>query len=197
MLQQSPEYILHELNKEMANLYGRDNAQSRSMSAYLRRLTVTHRLAIEEFELLHEAYERAVLLISKGKVSHATNLVAYLKRIASNIAKEERRKTPFHHPINEESCTKDSLSDININSELDQLAEAMTRLDEPDRRLLTLKIIDNKSWKEIHQLWCKETQEKASISCLRKRKERALSKLRHLYHRNTPETLTLQGPWGS
>ena len=183
--------LLVRLNEAMAVLLSRQNASSRSVTAYLHNLKVRYRLGIDEFDLLHLAYERVVELIERDKVTYATHLTAYLKKVAFNIAREKQRQNPSYYPLNEEICP--ALEPDKINEELELVAKAMEQLEEKDRYLLTLKIVEQMSWDEIHQLWCQVyPDKKLSKSSLRKRKQRALTKLRHIYHgKNYPQTVSL------
>lgn len=181
MLSPNQKHLLDALDDAMIILLSRKNAQSRAVSAYLHKLTSGFQLNIEEFDLLHLAYERTRELITKGNVKNDVNLVAYLKKVASYIAYEKRRTTFFYYPLNEEIYC-DSICSVDIDHELEQVSYAMTQLSTEEQYLLHWKIVENFSWKEIHQLWIQRFQTKISIISLRKRKERALVKLRLIYH---------------
>lgn len=179
--------LLDALNEAMTTLLSRKSAQSSSVSAYLHKLKLSYKLDIDEFDLLHKAYERAVLLINADKVTYTANLVAYLKKIAFNIAREQRRQTVRCSSLNEEICSKAYPGSVDISDELNRVTTAMSQLDDQEKLLLHLRIIEQKSWKDICELWKQEYSEDVSITVLRKRKQRALVRLRHLYHGSVME----------
>lgn len=181
MLSPNQNRLLEALNDAMIILLSRKNAQSRAVSAYLHKLTLGFQLDIEEFDLLHLAYERTRELIAKGNVRNDVNLIAYLKKVASYIAYEKRRTVFYYYPLNEEIYC-DSNCNVDIDHEFAQVSQAMNQLSDEDQYLLHLKIVANLPWKVIHQLWIARFQKDISIPSLRKRKERALVKLRLIYH---------------
>ncbi|NET56134.1 MAG: sigma-70 family RNA polymerase sigma factor [Symploca sp. SIO2E6] len=76
----------------------------------------------------------------------------------------------------------DCNSNINADNQEESvhLHEALLQLPTEKRKLLSLRIVDDLSWKEIADYY-RERGEKISAATLRKRHQRALNSLRELY----------------
>ena len=138
--------------------------------------------------IINEAYLRGENSICK-KGQKISNYLAWLRRTCFNIIREISRKEVkslplLIEPIEESrgNYTDNHDRDFNLDREMMCVKLAFQILEPEDQELLNLKIVDGLSWKDIR----KELSLRGmnfTESALRKRKERALKKLRDHYHR--------------
>ncbi|MDY6901541.1 MAG: sigma-70 family RNA polymerase sigma factor [Cyanobacteriota bacterium] len=135
-------------------------------------------------EVINEAYLRGRRLIKNGE--RIDNPLAWIRVTSYNIIREysrERKKFSYL----EESWVEDKV-DLNlvpneeILSEFKRVNLAFNRLNEQDRELLQLKVIENLTWREIIKYLTKKGVFIDNEPKLRKRKHRALKMLRKIYH---------------
>ncbi|MEL6457435.1 MAG: sigma-70 family RNA polymerase sigma factor [Cyanobacteria bacterium J06621_15] len=135
-------------------------------------------------DVINEAYIRGTKLISTGQTIE--NPLAWIRVTSYNIIRElsrERKKSSYL----EESWVEDEVHSSNISNEeilfeFKRVNLAFNRLNEQDRKILRLKIIDNLSWREIMHNLQAEGIPIRNEATLRKRKHRALQSLRKIYH---------------
>lgn len=139
--------------------------------------------------IINEAYLRGENLIRK-KRQKISNYSAWLRRTCFNIIRELSRKEVKYLPLLAEPIQDSGKNDVNnvidydfdLDREMMCVKLAFQILEPDDQELLNLKIVDGLSWKEIR----KELSIRGihfTETALRKRKERALKKLRDNYHR--------------
>ena len=135
-----------------------------------------------EAYIINEAYLRGWDKILEEGV-RIKNPIPWVRKTCFNIIRELSRKEAKYCSIEtdifQEQESEDS--DFNLTKEIMFIKLAYQMLDPREREILNLKIVDGLSWKEIS----KEMNlrgDRVGESALRKRKERALKKLRNLYH---------------
>ena len=137
--------------------------------------------------ILGEAYFRATEKIRNGEVIN--NVPAFLNRVAFNIIREKRRchsridkidkkhieisKTNLHESI-------DSFSSAYKSEEVENLQAALHQISQDDLEILVLRIVKGLSWDEVRDHYLKKNQD-LPVSRLRKRGQRALTKLRQSF----------------
>lgn len=135
-------------------------------------------------EVINEAYLRGRKLIENGE--RIENPLAWIRVTSYNIIREYSRRSQRSLFL-EESWVEDEvnsnlISNEEILSEFERVKLAFNRLNEQDRELLQLKVIDNLSWREIIDYFINKYDFEGSEAKLRKRKHRALQSLRRIYH---------------
>jgi DNA-directed RNA polymerase specialized sigma24 family protein len=177
-------------NVEFIDLLHSKSSTGVSTFAFVRRCLAQFHLqnAFSEAYVLNEVYIRAhKTIVSKDmSILHVT---AWVKSTAYNVVRELKRERS-HLPIDEEtmgetfSYAKPVTEEI-LEQDLLLLHKALNELNSEDRRLIELKIIQDLSWQEIHVILVQEGIN-TELSTLRKRKERAIARLRKTYHRLNP-----------
>lgn len=163
------------------------NPDARLMYAFVRRALRAYHLegSYREAYVLNEALLRGVQKIREGKLIH--NSEAWLRSTCWNIVRElsrEQKKTiPLEETIEVEqpAAPSEGLEDNQIIA-----GQAYRLLDEMEQRLLTLKIVEDRPWSEIREILRAEGHGDHQLSSLRKRKERALTKLRKQFYALQP-----------
>jgi DNA-directed RNA polymerase specialized sigma24 family protein len=136
--------------------------------------------------VLNEAYVRGCRSIAEGK--RIKNTSSWLKGASYNIirewSREQRRTTPLqedHVEGVQELVRSEALED-----DLETLQIAFQCLPDKDQLLLNLKIGYGLSWKEVQEALKVVEKREVSETSLRKKKERALIKLRKKFHAIKP-----------
>ena len=137
--------------------------------------------------VINEAYLRGENSIRK-KGQKISSYLAWLRRTCFNIIRELSRKEVKCLPLliePAEECGTENVGDydfdFNLDREMMRVKLAFQILEPEDQELLNLKIVDGLSWKEIRKEFSLRGMN-FTESALRKRKERALKKLRNNYH---------------
>lgn len=135
-------------------------------------------------EVINEAYLRGTKLISNGEC--IDNPLAWIRVTSYNIIREYsrdiQRDLSFEESKGNYDNNSSSIPNEEILSELKRVKQAFNRLNEQDRELLQLKVIDNLSWREIIKYLKNKGALVKNEATLRKRKHRALQSLRKIYH---------------
>ncbi|BAZ39672.1 hypothetical protein NIES4101_56260 [Calothrix sp. NIES-4101] len=135
-------------------------------------------------EILSDAFMRGVERIERGE--QIENPLGWIRATAFNIIRERSRSQARVLQLEESWLESSPSSGVTPNEELTenfQLVEMALKMLNPDEQeLLTLKIIDNLSWKEIVEQYQERGFTDVSEGTLRKRKERILKRLRKIYH---------------
>lgn len=139
--------------------------------------------------VINEAYLRGQSAVNKGIRIH--NYVAWIRRTGFNVIRELYRiqlkfvspDTEFVQPNNDE-VIEEFNSDFDIDRELMRVKLAFQMLTPEDQEILNMKIVDGFSWEDIRREFNLRGLN-LKTSTLRKRKERALIRLRDHYHRFT------------
>jgi RNA polymerase sigma factor (sigma-70 family) len=148
-----------------------------------------------ESYVLNEVYIRAHRqIVYKAAFIH--NIPMWVRTTAYNVIRElsRQQKRQTHLEVDESVPNKQDFAKVaheELEEDLIRLHVALNRLDSEDRRLLELKIIQNMTWQEIHELFKHEKKE-IDVASLRKRKERAIARLRRIYHQVSEEEVNLK-----
>lgn len=177
-----------KFDAEFLDLQNPRSSSGRVMYVFVRRnlrafhLSETYR---ESF-VLNEAYIRGIKLISEGTVIRT--VPAWLRSTSYNIIRELSRELQKSVPLEEHTLTVEQpwVPLEELEDDLATVRMALSLLDPQDARLLNLKIGEGRSWKEIRDILRLEGWEDLTEEVLRKRKERALIKLRKKYHTLKP-----------
>lgn len=130
--------------------------------------------------VLHAALLRGKKAIDNGKI--IPNPSAWLRLTCRYIIKEKKRGSQREAQLDSvESIAAQPSEDIAENAYSGQypaLAKELQRLSDDDRELLTLKVVHELSWEEIQIRLVDMGYPKYSLAALRKRKSRAVQRLR-------------------
>lgn len=177
-----------QLLEEAQELLCYNTSSGRLLYAFVRRNLRAFHLQdyFSEAAILNEALLRAVSSVRKGKTIR--DLSAWLRSTAYNIIREKHRFgkkfVPLDHQL--DFVEQVELHPEEVEAELTYMQVAFGMLDAKDQQLLTLKIVEGRSWEEIHAILVAEGQRDCRIATLRKQKERALVRLRKKFHAINP-----------
>ncbi|MBW4422207.1 MAG: sigma-70 family RNA polymerase sigma factor [Myxacorys californica WJT36-NPBG1] len=135
--------------------------------------------------ILSEAYERGWRLFNSGE--SVEKPIAWLRATSFNIIREKSRKHQREQPCEFEFIERhlgDSYDDFALKENTDEkyarIAIAFRQLDSSDQKILTLRILQDLTWKEVVQDFEAEG-ENLSETTARQRGKRALNRLKRLY----------------
>lgn len=140
--------------------------------------------------ILNEAYVRGVKQIEKGE--YIEKPIPWVRSTSYNIIREYSRERNRICQLEQdiESPTNCSLLDFKeINENLEKVLLAFEKLDEEEKEVLRLKIVEKLTWKQIIQILERKGMIYKNEAALRKRKERALKHLRQIYHSLYPQNV--------
>lgn len=180
---------------EYLGLLDPEGPSGRSMFAFIRRSLRQFHLETRWSEacILNETYLRAYALIVEKRKPIQVPL-AWIRVTAYNVIMELSRDQRKLISIEENmladwsrgvSATSHFDANSSLTHDLDVLRKAFQNLESEEQRLLNLKIIEGLSWREIRNYLALEGKE-CTEAALRKQKERALRKLRSIYHSLKP-----------
>ncbi|MBW4441277.1 MAG: sigma-70 family RNA polymerase sigma factor [Plectolyngbya sp. WJT66-NPBG17] len=177
-----------KFNVHFVKLLNPKSPSGLALFAFLRRILRQFHLetAYSEAYLLNEAYLRAHRLIQSNGVA-ILNPAAWLRKVAFNIVQELNRAQLATDPFDEtaDSIAPSTIPNTTLKRELEVLKKAVQRLDPEEQKLLNLKIVEEQSWRSI-RLYLVADGFHFTEPALRKKKERALRKLREIYHALKP-----------
>jgi DNA-directed RNA polymerase specialized sigma24 family protein len=130
---------------------------------------------------------RASKLISEGGV--IINLSPWIKRTSYYVIRELGRKHNIVASLDGLDLEIRAHEEVEIEDftkEINALKQALSLIPSIDERLLNLKVVEGKSWAEIASIMRIEGHGDAPEATWRKRKERALTRLRKTYHQILP-----------
>lgn len=138
----------------------------------------------DETAILQEVFIRTIAKIYEGRI--ITNPPAWTCSVAYRYIRELSRAEIRHTNASDEYLESLTASD-NADREFltDQMLHvrhAFQQLDIEERLILSLKVIQNKSWTEIQYLLKEKGYGDYQLPALRQRKKRILEKLRGLFH---------------
>lgn len=190
-----------QFNAEIQFLLKPENPHARSLLAFIRRTIRQFKLGdhITEIDIFIEAYLRGVKYTQTmgATIQHPK---AWMRSTAYFIIREcHRERSRYLRVASDElldhylmrNCLSDLMADqlvgeAFIEAEIAAVIQAMSRLDPLERRIIELKHIDGLSWKEVLQQLILENHPPLRGDALRKRGQRALQRLRQLYHEIRP-----------
>jgi DNA-directed RNA polymerase specialized sigma24 family protein len=164
------------------------SSSGRLMYVFVRRsLWQFHLMGIyTEACVLNEAYIRGCQLIDRGETIR--NSAAWLRQTVYNIIREwsryERKSISLEDHLLD--TLQESTSANVIEDDLSTLRLALQMLNAKDQQLLNWKIGEGLCWKQIQEAWQLQGYGNLTEASLRKRKERALIKLRKKFHALKP-----------
>lgn len=140
-----------------------------------------------EAYVINEVYLRAAKFIDHdGTID---NLMAWSRATAYNYIRELSRRHnreqlyPSDAAIFDQNHVSSGLiSDTDIDEEYEIINRAFDQLSAADQQLIGLHVINNLSWREIHDRLRAQGQPDRTEAALRKAKERAIRRLRDNYH---------------
>ncbi|MCC5611936.1 hypothetical protein LC612_35695 [Nostoc sp. CHAB 5834] len=163
------------------------SSSAHSMLAFIKRSLAQFNLtnSYSPTWVLNEAYMRGIKLIAKGE--QIDKPLAWVRATAYNIIREQSRERNRFLQLEE------SMIEIHVNASLANSCEieeelfkrvslAFDKLELEEKEILSLKMINDLSWKEIKSYLSSKGKEVQNEATLRKRKERALKHLRSIYH---------------
>jgi len=131
-------------------------------------------------DVLHIALLRGKKTIDNGKI--IPNPSAWLRLTCRYVIKEKKRGSQREAQFDSvDSIAAQPSEDIAENAysgKYSALAKELQRLSDDDRELLTLKVVHELSWEEIQIRLVDMGYPKYSLAALRKRKSRAVQRLR-------------------
>lgn len=136
--------------------------------------------------VLHETYLRAFDYICGNKNGRIHSPTPWIKATAVNVVRElsrRERKTDSTEDVKgwEQLEAQPSATDFNVSHEITLIMLAFQRLPVEDQRILRLVLMEDRPYREIQQMYGSEGDD-ISEATLRKKKERALKRLRDIYH---------------
>ncbi|WP_143288216.1 sigma-70 family RNA polymerase sigma factor [Calothrix rhizosoleniae] len=184
----------HAFDREFHLMLTSGSSEGCSMLAFIGRTLTQFRLnnSYNPSYILNDAYMRGIKFIESG--GRIDNPLAWTRSTAYNIIRELSRERKKFLPLEEgrvEDSTHEILTHEDIFENMERVKIALTHLNAEDKELLQLKIVNNLSWNEIYQYWKSTGRKLENAATLRKRKQRALKKLRTIYHSLEVEKINL------
>ncbi|MEM9150280.1 MAG: sigma-70 family RNA polymerase sigma factor [Cyanobacteria bacterium P01_F01_bin.3] len=188
----SDAHIAHQrrkFNATFEEIIAKESSSARSMFPFIRSKLIQFHLQrrYDEVAILQEVYARTIAKILDGR--EITNHYAWIRAVAFRYIRELSRKHSrnlnIDTPILELLAPTADINTIDeefLTDEMLKIRRAFRELSSEEQLLLSLKAVQDLSWAEIQKIWIAEGHGKVSLATLRKRKERALSHLRRLYH---------------
>ena len=138
----------------------------------------------DEVAILQEVWLRTLEKILEGRT--ITNHYAWIRSVAFRYIQELSRKHLRNFDVDsslmEAFTPVETVDEDFLTDEMLKVRRAFDRLSPEEQLLLSLRSIQDLSWPEIQQTWIAQGHDEVSLPALRKRKERALSRLRQIYH---------------
>jgi len=133
-------------------------------------------------EILNETYTRGVRANQKREIE---NVPGWIRCAGRNVVAEWSRKDRRSISADEFLANYpavEPLSTEELGIELKKVRIATQRLKPRDQRILELKVVKKLPWNTVQTILREEGFGDCHVAALRKRKERALNRLRRLYH---------------
>lgn len=138
--------------------------------------------------ILSEVYVRGIKFIESDGIIETPG--GWIRVTSYNIVRELSRKQRKETRFLEERFLPEQADDNNVDGEVDGqyrlVRQALSSLSPYDRKLLTLKVLEGLPWQLVRSELIQAGEPAISEPALRKRKERAMQRLRkeyqNLYH---------------
>ncbi len=190
----TPHPETRQFNHDVQFLLQPQNPDARSLLAFIHRTIRQFGLEgyITEVDVFVEAYLRGVNYTrSTGRQIFQSR--AWLRKTAYHIIREWQRDRAKYCDVAFDELLEQGTVGYHedfppgeagdwIEENIQRVIEAFQRLDGRDRILIQWKIIENLSWKTIHDRLVAQGEADVSLAALRKRGQRALERLRQNYH---------------
>jgi DNA-directed RNA polymerase specialized sigma24 family protein len=175
--------VIEGFRMEFLRVVDPNTPSGRGLFAFLRNQLRCFHLTdyYSEDYVLNEVYIRGQV-----KAGEIRSLCPWVKGTARLVIRELARKDAKLVNLDEEYLYEQSQEEEDWQEHFFALRQALLKLNTRDARLLNLKIVENLSWAEIRDLMRVEKYGDASEATWRKRKERALLRLRKFYHEIMP-----------
>lgn len=175
-----------KLNEVFEDLVSKESSAARSIFPFIRGKLFQYRLwrLYDEVAILQEVYARTVDKILQGR--EITNHNAWIRSVSflyiRELSRKHSRNTNVDETLLELLAPAEDINEGFLTDEMLKIRKAFQDLSSEERLLLSLKTLQDRSWSEIQGIWSASGYGDLSIPALRKRKERALSHLRMIYH---------------
>jgi RNA polymerase sigma factor (sigma-70 family) len=163
-----------------------ESPRARSLLSYIRRTLRQYGLAgtYAESDIFNEAYIRGITYILKGGEIRSPK--AWMRTTAFHIISEWSRYAKRYRSL-DYGCTEiPSAEEKAIDLDIRTVYAALRKLAPEDRRIIRLKAVEGLSWKEVQQQLVEMGEHHQTEEALRKRGQRAMQKLRDLFHAQHP-----------
>jgi DNA-directed RNA polymerase specialized sigma24 family protein len=174
---------LELLHVEYIEIIDKNNTNSKILLSFVSRSLSRFHLqdSYTESEIISIAYNRALNSIYEGK--KIFNHFPWFRQTTYNIIREISRdnKKIFQFDENLHDNFGEAVVEV-FNVDLELINLAFESLSEEDKNILTLKIVEEKPWQEISNIFREKGDFCSAEDVLRKRKQRALSRLRKKFH---------------
>jgi DNA-directed RNA polymerase specialized sigma24 family protein len=175
-----------KFNETFKEIVSKESSSARSIFPFIRGKLYQYRLyqLYDEVAILQEVYARTVDKILQGR--EITNHYAWIRSVSFRYIRELSRKhgrnTNADETLLELLAPTEDINEEFLTDEMLKIRRAFQELSSEEKLLLSLKTVRDLSWDEIKTIWVERGYGTLSIPALRKRKERALSHLRTIYH---------------
>ena len=175
-----------KFNETFEEIMNRESASSSSIFPFIRGKLSQYNLwpRYDEAAILQEVCLRTLDKILEGRT--ITNPYAWIRSVAfryiQELSREHHRTLDANAALLETVTPVETVDEDLLTDEMLKVRRAFTQLSPEEQLLLSLKSIENFSWPDVQTAWNNQGYEKISLAALRKRKERALSHLRQIYH---------------
>jgi DNA-directed RNA polymerase specialized sigma24 family protein len=177
-----------QFTTDFLELQNPNGSSGRLMYAFIRRTLQQFHLQSNYREacILNEAYLRGLRQIRRGQLIH--NAPAWLRSTSYNIIRELKRDQQKAVSLQDQMLEMQPapVASDDLEDDLATLRLAFQLLSKSDQKLLNLKIVDGYSWGEIRAILDQQGYGDHDEAKLRKRKERALIRLRKKFHALKP-----------
>ncbi|MBO9998632.1 MAG: sigma-70 family RNA polymerase sigma factor [Cyanobacteria bacterium SID2] len=186
-------------NDEVEGLINRQTPYALSILSAIHRFL--HQFHLENrhdvTEIVSEAYSRGIVKIDRGEVIY--HPLAWIRSTAFYIIREKSRElrrlsaTSYSELTERDGMTGDRsklqglerLVECEENeADCQAILKAYQQLPSQEQQLIDLKILQQLPWRDIRERWLELEQAEVTLEALRKRKSRAVSHLRELYHQH-------------
>lgn len=163
-----------------------ESPRARSLLSYIRRTLRQYGLAgiYNESDIFNEAYIRGITYTLKGEEIKSPK--AWMRKTAFHIISELSRDSKRCGLLDHDCPDNPLVDEEAIDLDLQTVRAALDELSPEDRRIIKLKAIEGLSWKEVQQQLVEIGEVHQTEEALRKRGQRAMQKLRDLFHAQRP-----------
>lgn len=188
----SPDHTPHALElvqfkTEVYCLLQAQSPRARSLLSFVQRTLRQYHLEglHHEFEIFNEAYMRGVTCILKGKSIKSPR--AWMRTttlyVICELSRASKRCQSLEHEYYSEGLMVEESS---IELDIQTVQAALRELEPSDRLIVTLRVVEDLSWKQVQQRLLELGEPYQTEEALRKRGQRMMQRLREEFHRHHP-----------
>ncbi|MGB3137842.1 MAG: hypothetical protein WBG38_05855 [Nodosilinea sp.] len=183
-----------QFNRDVQFLLKPNNPHARSLLAFIKRTIYQFGLQVyvTEIDIFVEAYLRGVRYTQQSQ-EQIRQPKAWMRRTAYNIIRECKRdrlrySAAAFDELMEQGSTEaegtapSGVADDVIIGAMNTVMQALEALSPGDRSIIQWKVVDGLTWTEVQERLIAEGEDRVSQAALRKRGQRALERLRQIYH---------------